>query len=383
MKKLALFILVFLIVFVLVHSNMATATEKESIKIGAVYSMSGPISWVGESFKKACMLKVEMINKAGGVDGRPIDVIIYDDQSLPEESAKAAQRLISKDGVVALMSGGTSPCAAVMSSVANKYKVPYLQSSGYDLNPEKEPYTFGMSHPTIYAVSRGFLYFKKEGRTRIALCMPIGSLGEIGIENAAKAAKQYGLTIVGTERFVPTAPDVTPQLAKLRTLEPQAIFSFASGEPAALVAKNMAQLNFNVPLLVSHGNATSGFLKLVSGLRIHILVPSGKIMAPDALRDADPSKSVIVEFNKAHLKRYGETAGYYGAMAADAIGLIAEAIRASGSTNSQKIRDAIEGVRNFAATGGVFNMSPTDHYGTKFEDMIVLTPKGGGWQMLE
>jgi branched-chain amino acid transport system substrate-binding protein len=309
-------------------------------------------------------------------------VISYDDQSSPETGTRHAQRLISRDEVVAIMGTGTAVVSGAVSSVANKSKVPAIIQSGYALS-DKETFTFNNAHPTEFAISRPMMYFQKKGITRVALLMPIGPLGELGSSIARKHAPTYKITIVGEEKFDVKAPDVTTQLAKLRTLNPQAIMAFTTGEPAALLARNMAQMGMNIPLVVSHGNATPGFLKLVAQTPGTVIVPSGKIMALGSLADNDPTKKVVMEFAREYQKKYGEPANYYSGQQADAVALIAEGLRVTKSDDPVKLRDAIENIKNFPGCNGVYNMSPTDHQGTRTEDMILLTIKDGKWAVLE
>ena len=384
MKKtlLVLLFLASILLFSLSPITPAYSADKV-VKIGGVYPLTGYLSWLGEYYKKAAILQVDLINKAGGVADYKLELVSYDDQSSPEEGTRAALRLIQSDKVVAITGTATAAITGAVSSIANKYKVPAVMSSGYDLRPDKEPFTFNTAHPTFFAVARPFMYLKKQGISKVGLLMPIGSLGEIGTANAQKAASQYGLTIVAEEKFDIKSPDVTAQLAKLRASNPEAIFSFVTGEPAALVARNMQQLKLDIPLIVSHGNATPGFLKLTSGLTtVKLVVPSGEIMAPDSLSATDPNKAIIREFNKLHMERYQEPANYFSGLLSDAVLLVVQGIRISGSVDPEKIRDGIEKIRSFPAIGGVYNMSPTDHYGTRIEDMIVLTIKDGKWQLI-
>jgi branched-chain amino acid transport system substrate-binding protein len=358
------------------------AVAGDTVKIGGIYPLSGYLSWLGEYYKKAANLQVEMINAQGGINGKEVELVIYDDQSSPQEAARAVQRMISKDGVIAITGTATAPISGAVSSIAEKYGVPALISSGYDLKPDKQPYIFNTAHPTYFAIAQPVKYLKSKSKKKLALFMPIGSLGEIGIKNAKRAAKDFDMEIVGIERFDVKAPDVTAQLAKLRALNPDAVLAFATGEPAALVARNMAQLKFDVPLVVSHGNATPGFLKLTSGLPVTIIVPSGKIMAPDAVADDDPVKKILVDFNNQHQAKYGEPANYFSGLVADAIMLTAKGAEISKSTDRSKVKKGIEKIKNYPRLGGVYNLSKTDHYGTSIDDMICLTIKDGKWVLL-
>lgn len=383
MKKVLFVSFALLLAFCLVSTDITKAATKEPIKIGGIYPLTGYLAWLGEYYKNGAELRIDMINKSGGINGRTLALVSYDSQSSPEKGVRAAKRLISKDRVVAITGTATGPISAAVSSLANKSKILLIATSGYGVKPEKEPFTFNTAHPVYFAIARPFSYFKRTGLTRIGLLLPIGYLAELGMANSQKAAEKYGLKIVGVEKFDVKALDVTPQLAKLRALKPQVIYAFATGQPAALVAKNMGQLKFDVPLLVSHGNASPGFLKLTKGLGVQIIVPSGKIMAWDSVSDSDPSKPVLKEFNKSHTEKYGESANYFSALLADSVSLIAEGIRLSGSIEPNEIRDSIEGIKRFIGLGGVYNMSPTDHYGTSVEDLVLFTIKDNEWYLIK
>ena len=359
-----------------------SAQSKAPYKVGAILPLTGYLSWIGEYMKKGAELKVELINKAGGVNGRQIQLISYDDQSTPETATRAAQRLISSDGVIALMGTGTAVISGAVSSVANKAKVPAIIQSGYELS-DKETFTFNNAHKTDFALTRPLMYFQKKGITKIALLMPIGPLGETGSKIVNKHAPDFKVTIVGEEKFDVKAADVTAQLAKLRSLNPQAIVAFTTGEPAALLARNMAQMGMNIPLVVSHGNANPGFLKLVSQTPTFVIVPAGKIVIPEAIPNNDPMKKVIVEFASAYQKKYGEPSNYYAGQQADAVALIAEGLRISKSDDPVKLRDAIEKIKNFWGCNGLYNMSPSDHQGNRMEDMALFTVKDGKWQIVD
>jgi branched-chain amino acid transport system substrate-binding protein len=358
------------------------AQAKNPYKLGAIIPLTGYLSWLGEYMKKGAELKVELINKAGGVNGRPLELIIYDDQSTPETATRMAQRLISKDEVIALQGTGTVPISGAVASVANKFKIPVVLQSGYTVT-EKDVFVFNNAHRTDFAIARPLQYFQKKGITQVALLMPIGPLGELGSGVVRKYAPTYKINVIGEEKFDVKSPDVTAQLAKLRSLNPQAIMAFTTGEPAALLERNMAQMGMSLPLVVSHGNANPGFLKLVSKTPGNVIVPSGPIMSPESLADSNPIKKVITEFAREYQKKYGEPANYFSGQQADAVALIAEGLRLSKSDDPGKLRDAIESIKNFPGCNGVYNMSAADHHGTTMENMILLTIKDGKWQRLD
>jgi len=384
--KRRIFIVAFLLLFCLVvdhQSPIAEAAGKEPYIIGAVLPLTGPISWLGGLADEGTKLKVEMINKAGGVNGHPLKLITYDSQSKPEEANMVAQRLITRDQVVAIIGDGSVPIAAPVFALGNQKKIPVFFACGYAIDTQKEPFSFNQSHPTEFAVARPFKYFKEKGMTKVAFLMVVGSLGELGSKIGNKVAKEYGITVVGEEKFEAQATDVTPQLTKLRGLKPDVIFSFTTGEAAAMIARNMAQLNMTIPLLVSHGNASPGFLKMVGDLPTMVIVPSGKITVVDQIPGSDRAKKVLQAFNKLYIERFKAPATYYAGQSADGVALIAEGLRIAKSGDPMKVRDALEGIKNFVGNNGVFNMSPKDHQGTRLDDMVNITIKDGKWQLLQ
>lgn len=361
-------------------STSDLSSAQDTYKIGGLYDLKGHLSWLGEYYRKAGELAVEMINEAGGIKGKKLEIIIYDTESKPEESVRAANRLIERDKVLGLTGTATVPNTAAVGQIANKVRIPAVLSSGYEIDHAVDKFVFNTANRNEYAMGKAFEWYKNHGIKKVALLMVLGPLGEAGIKTCERIAPQYGITLVATERFDTLAADVTPQLANLRTKNPEAIYSFTTGKPAALIARNMEQMGLKIPVGVSHGNATPGFLKIVEGITVKILVPTGKIMVVNEVPADDPTKPILVEFNNRHMKKYGEPANYFSGLVRDAVVLLSEGIKVGGN-NPPKIRDAIENVKGLKGVSGIFNMSPTDHYGLKMSDMVVIEPSGSKWAL--
>ena len=355
-------------------------SREDELRIGGIFPLTGYLSWCGKYKRKAAELKVEMINRAGGIDGRPVSLIAYDDQSSAEQASRIAEMLVFKHRVAAMVGTGSLPVSRAVARVANRYRTPAFVNSGYAIDPTKDLFVFNTAHKTEFAVACSFQYFLERGIDRLALLMPHGPLGELGSWLARRLGSRMGIRIVGEERFDVASSDVASRLKRLHGLKPLALFSFATGGPAAAVAETMAALGFDIPLLVSHGNANPRFLKLISHTPINIVVPSGKTMVLDTIREDDPCRSVVMDFNARHVERYGEPANYYSAELADAIDLVAEGVRRTGDADPERLRDAVENISNFRGMQGVYNLSPIDHYGTHIEQIVLLTVKDGAWR---
>ena len=121
------------------------AQSKTPYKIVGIFPLTGYLSWLGEYKKKGSELKVELINKAGGINGRPLELVVYDDQSSPETGSRVAQRLVSKDGVIAMIGTASVPISGAVASIGNRYKIPTIIGSGYEVDPKKDYFVFRIS----------------------------------------------------------------------------------------------------------------------------------------------------------------------------------------------------------------------------------------------
>jgi len=352
----------------------------ETICIGGIFPLTGYLSWLGIYKKKASELKVDLINNAGGIDGRMLKLVIYDDCSSEEQATKAAEELIYKHRASALIGTGSLPVSLAVARIANRNRIPAFLNSGYTIDPVKDLFIFNTAHKTEFALACAFQYFSEIEISKISLLMPYGPLGDVGSWLAKHLANLFNIRIVGEERFDLSSFDIRSQLERIKELRPQAVFSFVTGRPAAWVAGNMANMGFKIPLLISHGNATPSFLKMISSIPLKVIVPSGKSMALDSMTLDDPSIRKIMDFNALHMARFNEPVNYYSAEQADAIDLIVTAFRLTGG-RPDGLKDAIESIKNFVGMQGIYNLSNIDHYGTRPESMVLLSVRDGRWYL--
>ncbi|MCX8021484.1 MAG: ABC transporter substrate-binding protein [Syntrophorhabdaceae bacterium] len=158
-----------------------------------VFPLTGYLSWLGEYKKKGSELKVDPINEAGGVNGRPLKMIVYDDQYSPEQAEKNAQRLLSKDNAIAIIGTASVPISGAVASLANKYSIPAIIGSGYEVDPKKDRFVFNSARKTDFAVARPFSYFLEKDIKRGALPMPSNPLGDTGSWLGRHLSFEFGI----------------------------------------------------------------------------------------------------------------------------------------------------------------------------------------------
>lgn len=349
---------------------------RTTLTIGGIFPLTGPQSFLGEYYENGAELRIQELAEAGS--DLTVELVAYDDESSPEGSARAAQRLLTRDGAQLLMGTGSVPNTTAVATAANDAEVPFLGISGYTVDAAADPFVFNVAPRSEFAAEVAFQHFMEQGWTNVALLMPIGALGEEGTRIAEVAAEKLGLTIVGSESFDTAAADVTTQLARLRDRNPDAVFSFATGEPAAMVARDMGAIGLDVPLLVSHGNANAGFLELVADQPGQIFVPSGVATAPDTVTDDEERAEVVRAFAEHYREEYGEDPNFFSGMAYDAVSLAAAAAEQSGSTDPAALREALESLQLDAVTAS-FELTAEDHHGSDASDLALLTVDNGAW----
>ena len=142
-----------------------------------------------------------------------------------------------------------------------------------------------------------------------------------------------------------------------------------------------------MPLVQCHGQPDPSYIKLAGAAAEGDLMPSTKLMAVGQLPDSDPQKKVIEEFVRLYTQVYHFDKEFpintHSGYAWDAISLLAEAIRKAGSTDAEKIREALEGIKGHVGVSGVFSLSATDHNGLDENSMVMLKVKDGAFVLAD
>jgi branched-chain amino acid transport system substrate-binding protein len=221
--------------------------------------------------------------------------------------------------------------------------------------------------------------------TKIGLLTASDGFGKDGLSWLTSLAPEFGISIVADEQFAPTDTDMTTQLVKIRAAAPEFIICWTIGPAAALVSKNVRQLNLGIPLMHCHGIPDPKFLELAGDAAEGTYMPATKLMAADQLPDDDPQKEVVQEFIRLYTDVYQVQRQYpmntHSGYAWDAITLIAEALRKVGPENPEALRRAIEQTSGFVGVSGIYTLSPEDHNGLDTDSLIILKVEQGRWVM--
>ena len=368
---------------ILLSLGTAQAMAGDTIKVGTFLAVTGGASFLGDPELKTLQMYVDEVNAAGGVDGKMVELIHYDTGGKAKEAVKFAKRLIQKDKVDVIVGGSTSGSSlAVMPLVASS-KTPFISLAGsVKIIYPVQKWTFKTPHTDAMAAAKIFSDMQRRGITKVALISGSGGFDKSGRAQSLELAPQYGITIVADESYGGKDTDMTAQLTKIRDTDAEAILNFGFGSGPAIVTKNVRQLGITLPLYQSHGVASKKYIELAGEAAEGVRLPAAALLVADQLPDSDPQKEVLLAYKNKFEASHGAVSTF-GGHAYDGLYIALEAMDRANSTDKAKVRDEIEMTTGFIGTGGIFNMSPSDHLGLGIDAFKMLEIKNGDWTIVQ
>jgi len=359
--------MVFLIIFgVGVASTSQNLYGEEPYKIGFICATSGPASSLGGYQHRSVVMVEEEVNKAGGINGHPLKLITYDDQSDPAKGVLAAKRLIQTDKVCGILGPSTTPLTLPVAPVANEAKIPLISngSAGTIVNPVR-PYIFKSAPhgPIPYGIMVE-RFIKPRGIKKVAFLYEsdaYGLEGKTALEYLAKD-KNYGFEIVRSEAYKLTDTDITPILIKIKGIDAELLVVAGIPPGTSILAKNAKEIDLKIPILMDGGSTSQKYIDLAGKGAEGTFVPVYAIAVADQVPDTDPLKKLMLKYLKSYKDRWNEEGQPHGGFAYDGIQMFISGLKKVGP-DPEKLKDHIENLKDFPGITGIFDFSPTDHTG--------------------
>lgn len=361
------------------------AHAADTVKIGAVLTVTGPAGFLGDPEKKVLEHYVSKINKAGGVLGKPVELIVYDSGGAADKAVSFTKRLVENDGVDVLIGGTISSTSLAMLPLAEQYEIPFMSLAGSVriVDPVRK-WVFKVVHTDRMAAQKIFTEMKAKGITKIGMLSENVGYGKSGHDEALQHAGDYGIEIIVDEFYGPKDADVTPQLTKIKnTPGVQAVLTWGIGQTAAIVVRNYRQLGIDKPLYHTHGIVSKSFIDLAGKAAEGLRLPASALVVAGQLPDSDPQKKVLLDFTNEFESTFKQDVSTFAGHAYDGLFIAVEAIERAGTTDKAKVRDEIEKTDGFVGTAGVFRMTPEDHMGLNLDAFRMLEIRDGAWTLAE
>ena len=374
----------------LISCGEKPAKPTGTYKVGAVFAVTGGASFLGDPEKKTAEMMAEEINKAGGINGYKLELIIYDTEGDATKCNLAVKKLITKDKVCAIIGPSRSGTSMAVVPLAEKNKIPLIScAASYKIvHNEKtgKPYKWVFKTPQSDSMAVEALYnhLNKRNISKIAIMSGTTGFGKSGRGELIRLAPKYGIKIVADETFGFKDTDMTVQLTKIKGIVPQAIISWSIGPTQVLVLRNWKDLGMtSIPFYQSHGFGSRENIKMAAGAAEGVSAPLGACNTPEALSADHPQKKVTMKYSEDYMAKYNKPVASFGGHAWDALALVVNALKAVGCDKAG-IRDYIENTNNFVGQHGIFNFSPEDHNGlTWVQSFNMITVKNGEWALVD
>ena len=369
--------------FVLSLLVMTSFAQAASIKIGAILAETGPAAFLGGPEVRSLNMLVDEINAKGGIKGKSIELIVKDSGGSPEKAVSFAKQLIEEEKVFAIIGPSTSGESLNIKKIAEDGKTILISCSAAEsIVTPVTPHVFKTAPSDSYAAQQIFMTMQKKGISKVAVLAGNDGFGKAGKEQLAKNAPNFGITIVAEEVYDKSATDLSAIVAKLKANEEiQAVVNWSIVPAQSILAKNIRQAGWQVPIYQSHGFANIKYAEAAGAAAEGIIFPASRLLVAEAL-PAGPQKDFLLKYTTSYEAKFKEKVSTFGGHTYDAMTILAKAIEVGGD-DREKVRVALENVKGLIGTAGTFNFSETDHGGLGLDAFAMLTVKDGQFVLLE
>ncbi|HSO72650.1 MAG TPA: ABC transporter substrate-binding protein [Thermodesulfobacteriota bacterium] len=345
----------------------ATVGAQEVIKVGIILPLTGEKAKFGEIEKNSFVMALNEINKAGGIKGKKIELLIEDDTGKPDIARAAVEKLVSKDNVVMLGGGYGSSETYSIAGVAQQKKIPFLINTGSadDITEKGWNYVFRLNPPVSEYANAAESFYQEVAKPKTAVILFENTLfGTSGSKDAEKTLKAMGVQVLLKEGYEHGAVDFKPLLIKVKNANPDLIYMISYVMDAALLMRQSMELDINPKMFVGGG---AGFTLP------DFFQNAGK--AAEGVFSADLWVPTLpypgaMDYFKNYKKQFGKETEYHGAEAYAAMQVIADVLKRAKSFSAEDIRQALAatdmmtvfGKVKFASYGKMTNQNKVPTY---------------------
>jgi branched-chain amino acid transport system substrate-binding protein len=331
---------------------LALSAYGQDIPIGFFAPITGPAAADGASAKHAVELGLKEVNDGGGINGRKVNLIIYDDRLNPQEAVAVANKLIEKDKVAGVVSGSYSGPTRVTAPIFQKAGMPMV--AGYAVHPdvtwdpkEKKPNDFCFRNGflgEIEGAAAAEFAVKNLKAKKISLIFMDNDFGRAISSGFAERAEKLGAAVLTKQMYkFPGEKDFRPYLTRIKEGNPDVIFAAGYYNEAASIVRQAKELGIKSQILGEEGFDSPKFLEIAGP------AAEGVIIATNL--DRDDSRPLVQNFLKNYRKAYNEDADMVGASSYDAFMILVNAMRKAG-TDPKAIQKALLETKDYNGLTG-------------------------------
>lgn len=362
----------------LLISPLVRAADAPPVTIPVILPLTGGGAFIGQTHEKTMQILEDMVNKNGGIKGRPLKFDFLDDQTSPAVSKQLATQAMTESPIV-LGSSLSAMCQAIAPVFATGGPVNWCLSPA--IYPASGSYVFSTSVSTKDLFVATLRFFREKGWKKFALLASQDASGQDGVDDTALALKlpeNSGMQLVDTERYAAADVSATAQLTRIKAAGPQALIIWVPGTPFATGLRAMQDVGLDVPVVATSANMVVAQLKQYSAFIPKELYFPGVTYAAGIAQNARVKHQQ--DLYNAAMKAAGVTTDLQSGMTWDAGLITVDALQHLGpAATSAQLRSYIDGETNFAGILGVYNFQTSPQRGTDLNDAVMQLWNGNGW----
>ncbi len=343
----------------------------DPFEINVIVSLTGSAAFLGKAQQQSLTILQNQVNRAGGINGRPIVFMVADDQSNPQVGVQLMNAVIAKKAQVVIGASVVAVCNAIAPLAAANGPVDYCLSPG--VHPPQGSYVFSALPSTDDAFIASAVYFKAKGWRKIALITSSDATGqdaERGIGALFNA--QNGLEIVAHEHFNISDVSVAAQIAHVKASGAQAIIAWSTGTPIATILRGIQDAGVDLPIEVSNGNVTFAQMHAyASFIPKDLLFATTAPVAPDELPGGPVRRKAYEFINAFQANGIRPDTGYV--VAWDPGVIVVEAYKKLGlGATAAQIRDYIAGLHGWVGILGTYDLHAIPQRGVGPNNVVMV-----------
>ena len=321
--------------------------QADSIKVGFNVPLTGFAAADGKSARIGAELAVEQVNAAGGINGKNLELVIYDDQASPKESAPLAAKLITQDGVVAGISGSYSGATRAAATIYQENATPYI--SAYAVHPDitrSGDYVFRTSFMgEVQGRAGAKLVGEMMGKKRVSIITLANDFGKSLEAGFKEKAAEFGIEILGEYDYSIKDREFGPIVSKVKAEAPDAIYASGYFFTAGPLVSQLRAAGVDVPVIGQEGYDGEMFIKIAGASAEGVIITTSL--------DRDSTDPLAQAFIQGFQKKSGYPADMVSASTHTAVLVLAEAMKQVDPSDKAALRQAIASTSINAATGNI------------------------------
>ncbi|MGI6783201.1 MAG: ABC transporter substrate-binding protein [Aminivibrio sp.] len=327
----------------------SAAMAADTVKIGMLVPLTGPAAADGASALGSVQIALDQVNAAGGVLGKQVELVYYDDRGDTKDAVALAHKIIEQDKIVAFVAGSYSLPTRSVAPIFQEEEVPLV--AAYAIHPDVTragDYCFRNGFlGLVEGKAAGYAAHKLLGGKRVALLTSDNDFGQTLVLGFKQYKDKFApdLEIVSEQTYPVSEKDYKPYLSKIKELNPDVIFASGYYFQTGPMLRQARELGIDTKIVGEEGADSPKLMEIAGDNAEGFYIVTNF--------DRDDPRDVVQNFLKEYRERHKIEPDMVGASAYDAFMIIVEAIRTAESTEGAKIRDAIAGLKDYNGLTGL------------------------------